>query len=108
VSDRKVNDLGGQPAGPICLDEHPTTLHEKRVDALQKLLTGDKLQAFTTDAMRRAIESNTEEDYRSMLYYDKWIRAVRDLVIEQELLSAKEIEDRIEVLRERHKQTGSL
>ncbi len=108
MSDRKVNDLGGQPAGPICLDEHPTTLHEKRVDALQKLLTGDKLQAFTTDAMRRAIESNTEEDYRSMLYYDKWIRAVRDLVIEQELLSAKEIEDRIEVLRERHKQTGSL
>jgi hypothetical protein len=108
VSDRKVNDLGGQPAGPICLDEHPTTLHEKRVDALQKLLTGDKLQAFTTDAMRRAIESNTEEDYRSMLYYDKWIRAVRDLVIEQQLLSAKEIEDRIEVLRERHKQTGSL
>lgn len=108
MSDRKVNDLGGQPAGPICLDEHPTTLHEKRVDALQKLLTGDKLQAFTTDAMRRAIESNTEEDYRSMLYYDKWIRAVRDLVIEQELLSAKEIEDRIEVLRERHKKTGSL
>lgn len=108
MSERKVNDLGGQPGGPICLDEHPTTLHEKRVDALQKLLTGEKLQAFTTDAMRRAIESNTEEDYRSMLYYDKWIRAVRDLVIEQQLLSAQEIEDRIEVLRNRYKETGSL
>jgi len=108
VSDRKVNDLGGQPGGPICLDEHPNTLHEKRVDALQKLLTGEKLRAFTSDAMRRAIESNTEEDYRSMLYYDKWIRAVRDLVIEQQLLTAKEIEDRIEVLRARYKETGSL
>jgi len=77
------------------------------VDALQKLLSG-KLQVFTSDAMRRAIESNTEEDYKSMLYYDKWIRAVRDLVIEQQLLTAKEIEDRIEVLRERLKQKGTL
>jgi len=90
------------------LDEHPSTLHEKRVDALQKLLTGDKLRAFTTDAMRRAIESNTEEDYRNLPYYDKWMRAVRDLVIEQQLVSAKEIEDRIAVLRERYKKTGSL
>jgi hypothetical protein len=58
--------------------------------------------------MRRAIESNTEEDYKSMLYYDKWIRAVRDLVIEQQLLTAQEIEDRIEVLRQRLKQKGTL
>ncbi len=108
MTERKVNDLGGQPAGPVCIDEHPSTLHEKRVDALQKLLTGNKLQVFTSDAMRRAIESNTEEDYKSMLYYDKWIRAVRDLVIEQQLLTAQEIEDRIEVLRERLKQKGTL
>lgn len=106
--ERKVNDLGGQPAGPVSLDEHPSTLHEKRVDALQKLLTGGKLQVFTSDAMRRAIESNTEADYKNMLYYDKWIRAVRDLVIEQQLLTAKEIDDRIEVLRARFKQTGTL
>jgi hypothetical protein len=43
-----------------------------------------------------------------MLYYDKWIRAVRDLVVEQQLLTAREIEDRIEVLRERLTQKGSL
>lgn len=108
MTERKVNDLGGLPAGPVCIDEHPSTLHEKRVDALQKLLSGNKLQVFTSDAMRRAIESNTEEDYKSMLYYDKWIRAVRDLVIEQQLITAQEIEDRIEVLRERLKQKGTL
>ena len=106
--DRDTLLIQAKPAGPICLDEHPSTLHEKRVDALQKLLTGDKLRAFTTDAMRRAIESNTEEDYRNLPYYDKWMRAVRDLVIEQQLVSAKEIEDRIAILRERYKQTGSL
>jgi nitrile hydratase len=103
MTERKVNDIGGLPAGPVCQDEHPSTLHEKRVDALLRLLSGPKLEAFTVDAMRRAIESNTDEDYRNLGYYDKWIRAVRDLVIEQQVLSRDEIEARVELLREKHK-----
>ena len=103
MTERKVNDIGGLPAGPVCKDEHPSTLHEKRVDALLRLLSGPKLEAFTVDAMRRAIESNTEEDYRNLGYYDKWIRAVRDLVIEQQVLSRDEIDARVELLRAKHK-----
>jgi hypothetical protein len=107
MTERKVNDIGGLPAGPVCRDEHPSTLHEKRVDALLRLLSGPKLEAFTVDAMRRAIESNTEEDYRNLGYYDKWIRAVRDLVIEQQVLSRDEIEARVELLREKHKKVAA-
>ncbi len=107
MSERKVNDIGGLPAGPVCQDEHPSTLHEKRVDALLRLLSGPKLEAFTVDAMRRAIESNTDEDYRNLGYYDKWIRAVRDLVIEQQVLSREEIEARVELLREKHKKVAA-
>ena len=107
MTERKVNDIGGLPAGPVCKDEHPSTLHEKRVDALLRLLSGPKLEAFTVDAMRRAIESNTEEDYRNLGYYDKWIRAVRDLVIEQQVLSRDEIEARVELLREKHKKVAA-
>lgn len=102
MTERKVNDIGGLPAGPVCKDEHPSTLHEKRVDALLRILSGPKLEAFTVDAMRRAIESNTEEDYRNLGYYDKWIRAVRDLVIEQQVLSRDEIDTRVELLRAKH------
>jgi hypothetical protein len=59
--------------------------------------------------MHRTIASNTEEDYRNLPYYDKWmLRAVRDLVIELQWVSSREIEDRIAILRERYKQTGSL
>jgi hypothetical protein len=43
-----------------------------------------------------------------MLYYDKWIRAVRDLIIEQQLVTAKEIDDRIAELRVRLAKTGKL
>ena len=107
MTERKVNDIGGLPAGPVCQDEHPSTLHEKRVDALLRLLSGPKLEAFTVDAMRRAIESNTDEDYRNLGYYDKWIRAVRDLVIEQQVLSRDEIEARVELLREKHKKVAA-
>ena len=107
MTERKVNDIGGLPAGPVCQDEHPSTLHEKRVDALLRLLSGPKLEAFTVDAMRRAIESNTDEDYRNLGYYDKWIRAVRDLVIEQQVLSREEIEARVELLREKHKKVAA-
>ena len=107
MTERKVNDIGGLPAGPVCLDEHPTTLHEKRVDALLRILSGPKLEAFTVDAMRRAIESNTEEDYRNLGYYDKWIRALRDLVVEQQVLSRDEIDARVELLREKHKKVAA-
>jgi hypothetical protein len=57
--------------------------------------------------MRRAIESNTEEDYRNLGYYDKWIRAVRDLVIEQQVLSRDEIDARVELLRAKHKKVAA-
>ena len=107
MTERKVNDIGGLPAGLVCKDEHPSTLHEKRVDALLRLLSGPKLEAFTVDAMRRAIESNTEEDYRNLGYYDKWIRAVRDLVVEQQVLSRDEIDARVELLREKHKKVAA-
>lgn len=107
MTERKVNDIGGLPAGPVCKDEHPSTLHEKRVDALLRLLSGPKLEAFTVDAMRRAIESNTEEDYRNLGYYDKWIRAVRDLVIEQQVLTRDEIDARVELLRAKHKKVAA-
>ena len=107
MTERKVNDIGVLPAGPVCQDEHPNTLHEKRVDALLRLLSGPKLEAFTVDAMRRAIESNTEEDYRNLGYYDKWIRAVRDLVIEQQVLSRDEIETRVEQLRAKHNKVAA-
>ena len=107
MTERKVNDIGGLPAGPVCKDEHPNTLHEKRVDALLRILSGPKLEAFSVDAMRRAIESNTEEDYRNLGYYDKWIRAVRDLVIEQQVLSRDEIEARVEQLRTKHNKVAA-
>ena len=97
--DRKVNDVGGLDGGSLDLTEHANTLFEKRVDALVMLLVHPSIGAFKVDALRRAVESNSQEDYAELGYYAKWLRAVRDLLIEQQVFTAAELDARIAALR---------
>ena len=104
MTDRKVNDVGGLPGGPIVQQDHALTLHEKRIDAMLMLLTSARIGAFKVDALRRAIEAHTQGEYHKFGYYDKWIRAIRDLLIEQGILTAAEIDARIDAVRARLKE----
>ena len=92
---RAVHDVGGLDFGPIDRTEHDLALWEKRVDAMLILLTGPKKGAFKIDAMRRVIEDYGQQEYDSTTYYEKWIRAVRNLLVEQEVLTRAEIEAKI-------------
>ena len=51
---RGYHDMGGLPAGPVERSEHDYALWEKRVDALQVLLSAKG--QITTDELRRGIE----------------------------------------------------
>jgi hypothetical protein len=99
--EKRVNDVGGLPGMAVRQETHPATLHQKRVDALYGLLTSPPVSAFRVDSIRRTIESNTAEDYRNFGYYDKWIRAVHSVLIEQQILTAEEIEARMQEIRQR-------
>lgn len=103
---RAVHDVGGLDFGPIDTAEHDLALWEKRTDAMLNLLTGPKKAAFKIDALRRTIESYSQQDYDRIGYYDKWIKAIRNLVVEQEILSAKEIDQRIAELNKKHAASG--
>ena len=94
---RGVQDLGGAPAGPIDRSPHEPGLFEKRVDAMFVLLQGQR--AFTTDAHRRMQESLPQHEYETLAYYERWIAAIRGLLVEQGILSEDEIEARIAQLR---------
>jgi hypothetical protein len=98
---RKVNDVGGLPGAPIDQQEHDPTFYEKRIDAMLMLLTGPKVQAFSVDSLRRAIEENTKEDYTKRGYYEKWLYAIRQLLVEQKILSNEEIDKRIREIKKR-------
>ena len=103
---RAVHDLGGLPGGPIDREEHDLTLYEKRVDALLMLLVGPKREIFRVDALRRAIEDYAESEYDGLPYYDRWIKAIRNLLVEQEVLDAEEIDAKCAEIRARLRADG--
>jgi hypothetical protein len=101
---RVVNDVGGLDFNTIDQSEHELTFYEKRVDAMLMVLVGNSV--FRVDALRRAIESYAEQEYDGIPYYDRWMKAIRDLLIEQEVLDADAIEVRISEVRDRLEKEG--
>ena len=103
---RAVHDLGGLAGGPIDRGEHAVSLHEKRVDALLFLLVENKRRIFRVDALRRTIEDYSQGEYDGLGYYDRWARAIRNLLVEQEVLTADEIDARMADVRRRLEDEG--
>ena len=95
---RGIHDLGGLPAGPVDLDEHERTFFDQRVDAMMRLLAHPTHGHFTVDAMRRAIEALPRDEYFGLGYYERWVRAISQLVQEKGLVSAREIERKLTAL----------
>jgi hypothetical protein len=102
---RAIHDIGGLDFGPIDREEHDPTLWEKRVDAMMIVLYAKK-GYFTVDAMRRMIEDYGQQTYDQIGYYDKWVRAMRNLMVEQEILTAADIDAKVALVRATHAETG--
>ena len=98
-----VHDMGGRPAGPINLEEYEPTFFDKRVDALYVLLTGQPRKLITTDEVRRVIESLSPTEYLRLSYYERWIKAIATLLVEKEILSQAELDQKMVEIRERMK-----
>ena len=96
-----VHDLGGLPIhDPVDRNEHPYTFLEKRIDAMMRLLYGP-CALFKVDEMRRAIESLSPEEYEHLTYYQKWLKAMRALLLEKGVLQEAELEKRIDAVQAR-------
>ena len=86
---RRPHDLGGLPGGPVVPSEHDYALWEKRVDALQVLLSEKGL--LRVDELRRNIEGLGEGAYERYNYYERWIEAITATLLERGVLTADEI-----------------
>jgi Nitrile hydratase beta subunit len=106
ASGRAVHDVGGLDFGPIDRSEHDLALWEKRVDAMLMLLVGPKKGAFKIDALRRAIEDYGQQAYDATTYYEKWIRAIRNLLVEQEIVTRVEVEAKMAEVRAKMQRAG--
>ena len=90
---RRWHDMGGDAAGPVLPGDHDYALWERRVDALMVLCSTKGL--FTVDGLRRAIEDMGEEAFETMSYYERWIAAVTQNLVESGSLTLDEIGTRM-------------
>lgn len=90
-----AHDRGGWPTEEaIEREEHILADWERRVDALHNVLSEKGLRR--TDEMRRAIESLPAEEYESRSYYERWTAALEILLLEKGVLTAAEIDARMD------------
>ena len=101
-----VHDVGGLDFGPIDRTEHDPALWEKRVDAMLNLLVSPRKAAFKLDAHRRVIEAYRAQDYDRTEYYEKWVRSIRNLVVEQGIVSRAEVDARVAEVAAQIEATG--
>ncbi|HEX7952578.1 MAG TPA: hypothetical protein VF523_05835 [Burkholderiales bacterium] len=86
---RGIHDMGGLPAGKVEATEHDYALWEKRVDALMVLLS--RKGHLTVDELRRNIESLGVEAYDKMAYYERWIYAITQTLIQRGVITIDEL-----------------
>lgn len=90
-----MHDLGGLPAGTIDRTEHQNDFWEQRVDALQRALALLDPPLVSTDELRRAIEGIGAQAYDAMSYYERWITAITEVLLEKGVVSVDELSAKI-------------
>lgn len=86
---RQYHDMGGLPAGPVERHEHDHAPWEKRVDALMVLLSQRLL--LRVDELRRNIEALPPDAYDTMSYYERWISAIANTLLQRGVVSVDEV-----------------
>ena len=86
---RSYHDMGGLPAGKVERTEHDYADWERRVDAMGVVLSLKKL--LTVDQRRRAIETLTPEAYDSLSYYERWVIALGQTLIQRGVITTAEL-----------------
>ena len=81
------------------MEEHDFALWEKRIDALL-VLCGQK-GLFTVDGLRRALEDMGEDAFEKHSYYERWIAATNQNLIEAGIYTIEELGARMAEIKTR-------
>ena len=98
---RGYHDIGGSDEGPVARTEHQLEPWEKRVDVLRSLLGDSKRRILRADGLRGAVESMGEDIYRSHTYYERWMAAIIDILVERGIFERSAIEAKIQQVADR-------
>lgn len=86
---QRHHDLGGLEAGPIDRHEHELAPWEKKVDAILRLLVGRGV--MTLDELRRGIEELGPGAYDRLSYFERWIQAIANILLEKGIVEPAEL-----------------
>jgi len=105
------HDMGGESGKRVERVEHDYEDWERRIDAMAVLLWGLKgtKKFFTVDEHRRAIESLPPEAYDSMAYYEKWIVALAQCLVQRGVVTSAELAQKMQdvmFMRQHHDMGG--
>ena len=103
---RSHHDMGGLAAGPVLPAEHDYALWEKRVDALMLLLSHKDRRLVTVDELRRNIESLGGDAYDRMTYYERWIFAITQTLLQRGVITVDELGRKMEAIQAREANHG--
>ena len=104
--DHRWHDMGGGDAGPVPMDGHDFAIWEKRVDAL--VILGQLRGHFTVDGLRRALEDMGEQAFESMTYYERWVAALNQNLVEAGVYSLEELGTKMEEIKARGDTYGAV
>jgi len=86
----RAHDMGGRPAGPIPEKDDAVIFHtDWHAKSLALNLACGALGAWNIDASRFAREQLA--DYAELSYYEKWVAALANLLVERGLVSEAEL-----------------
>ena len=88
---RMHHDMGGLPAGPVTRTEHEYEPWEKLVDAIYTLLATRHSDLFRVDELRRNIEALAPDAYDRLSYYERWISAIANALIQRGVITSEEL-----------------
>jgi hypothetical protein len=97
----KPHDIGGLPGPAIDLAEKEHVLWEKRVDAMMMLLQHPSRRLLHVDELRKNIEALGPDAYAKMSYYERWITAIANTLLERGVISSEELSRGIEAVMKR-------
>lgn len=90
---KRWHDMGGDAAGAVPQAQHDFALWEKRVDAL--MIIASAKGHFTVDGLRRVLEDMAPQSFETLSYYDRWIAAINQNLIEAGVYTTAELADRM-------------
>jgi Nitrile hydratase beta subunit len=86
---RSHHDMGGLPARKVDRTEHDYADWERRIDAMAVLLS--QKRRLTVDERRRAIETLTPQAYDALSYYERWVIALGQTLIQRGVITSAEL-----------------